>query len=613
ETQKIYEITGIDPWFLKEIAKIVRAEARLLERGLPMDPLELLSYKKMGFSDARLAELTRVCEREVRRLRYRLNVLPVYKRVDTCAGEFESQTTTLYSTYEGDGLFSPECEARPSRFKKVIILGSGPNRIGQGIEFDYSCVHGAKALGAMGYETIMVNCNPETVSTDNDISRKLYFAPLGLEFVLDIIQKEEKEGELCGVIVQFGGQTPLQLARDLERAGVKILGTPPDSIDLAEDRERFRKLLLELELGFPESAICHKVCDLPAVVRRFGHPVLVRPSNVLGGRAMAILKGEDELEDYLAHHRLTLMEGPILVDRFLEGAIEVDVDAVSDGEEVAIAGIMEHIERVGIHSGDSACVLPPLGLSRKVICGIEQKTTALAKALGVVGPLNVQYAVCDDEIIVLEANPRASRTVPFVAKATGVPWASLAAQVMVGRRLSDFSLPDSPPSRYSVKEAVFPFARFPGADILLGPEMKSTGEAMGSDGDAYLAYAKAQVGAMGPLPERERGMVVTAYGKHLEGLEAELIQEFGRLGFRALSLGDLTEWKVGKEEGVDRLMGLGQITWVACVEGGAGLASFRRLLVLNKISYVTTHEAALWTVKALKSLGVDHQVIPARL
>jgi carbamoyl-phosphate synthase large subunit len=510
--EEINQACKYDPWFLARIENIVSTEADVRKHGTPKTMEEMLYLKQMGFSDARLGELTGKTEADLSALRSDLNVRPVFKRVDTCAAEFDSQTPYMYSTYEDGGWVTPdgslhqECEAEPSDRRKAIVLGGGPNRIGQGIEFDYCCVHAAYALAEAGFETIMVNCNPETVSTDYDTSDRLYFEPLTLEDVLEIVRVEQQAGELVGVIVQFGGQTPLKLARGLEAAGVPILGTTPDAIDLAEDRDRFQKLLNDLDLRQPDNGIATSQEEALAAANRIGYPVLLRPSYVLGGRAMEIVHDDASLERYMREAVKVSNDSPVLVDDYLRDAIEVDVDALCDGTDVVVAGVMEHIEEAGVHSGDSACSLPPHTLSDEIVHEIKVQADALARALGVIGLMNVQFAVKDDVVYILEVNPRASRTVPFVAKATGRPIAKIAARIMAGEKLKDFGLqagPDAPfsaPGHVAVKEAVFPFNRFPGVDIILGPEMKSTGEVMGLDRDFQTAFAKAQIAAGTKLP-----------------------------------------------------------------------------------------------------------------
>ena len=491
----IHAASKYDPWFIRQIHGIVDMEERIRAKGLPLDAANLHAIKAMGFSDSRLARLTGQRQDRVRKHRHKLGVRPVYKRIDTCAAEFASPTAYMYSTYDR------ECEARPSDRQKVIILGGGPNRIGQGIEFDYCCCHACFALHDAGYESIMVNCNPETVSTDYDTSDRLYFESLTVEDVLEIIHKEQQNGTLKGVIVQFGGQTPLKLAAALEAAGVPILGTTPDAIDLAEDRDRFSQLLDQLNVRQPENGIARSARQAHVIAKRIGYPVVIRPSYVLGGRAMEIVRDEVQLTRYI--HEAVVVSGnsPVLIDRYLSNAAEVDVDALSDGKDVFIAGIMEHIEEAGIHSGDSACSLPPHSLKAAMIAELEKQTRKLALALKVVGLMNVQYAIKDGEIYVLEVNPRASRTVPFVAKVIGVDIAKIAARIMAGETLESFKLKPKKLKHIAVKEAVFPFNRFPGVDTLLGPEMRSTGEVMGIDFTFEKAFAKSQIGAGMRLPK----------------------------------------------------------------------------------------------------------------
>jgi carbamoyl-phosphate synthase large subunit len=497
-TEEIFQLSAYDPWFLEKIRELVAAEEDISKFAGILDRLDaptLRGWKQMGFADARIAKLTGSTEDQIRHLRIAKSIEAVFNSVDTCGAEFQAFTPYLYSTYEG------EDESRRTARPKVIILGGGPNRIGQGIEFDYCCVHAAFALRDEGYETIMVNCNPETVSTDYDTSDKLYFEPLTMEEVMNIVDREKPDG----VIVQFGGQTPLKLALPLERAGVPILGTSPDSIDLAEDRERFAKLINQLGIKQPDNGIARSFDEALKIAEGLGYPVLVRPSYVLGGRAMQIVYNGDALKDYMTHAVSASPEHPVLIDKFLDDAIEIDVDALGDGEDVVIGGIMEHIERAGVHSGDSACRLPPKSIGAEVQDEIRRHTMALAKALHVRGLMNVQFAVKGEQVFVLEVNPRASRTVPFVSKAIGVPLAKLAARIMVGKKLKELGLSrEILPKHISVKEAVFPFNKFPGVDTLLGPEMKSTGEVMGIDSTFGLAYAKAQLGGGMRLPKGGR-------------------------------------------------------------------------------------------------------------
>lgn len=495
--EEIYRFTGIDPWFLDNVRQIIDMEGRLIaaQADIASGSAEMVTLlreaKAYGFSDMRLAMLWATDEGTVRELRHTTGVRPVYKRVDTCGAEFAAHTPYLYSTYES------ECEAEPTDRRKIMILGGGPNRIGQGIEFDYCCVHGAFALAEDGFETIMVNCNPETVSTDYDTSDRLYFEPLTFEDVLEIVAVEKP----VGVIVQFGGQTPLKLAVALEKAGVPIIGTPPDAIDRAEDRERFQALLHKLDLKQPENGIAHSTLEAEAIAERIGYPVVVRPSYVLGGRAMEIVYSIERLRHYMQFAVKASPEHPVLIDKFLDAAIEVDVDALADGTAVVIGGVMEHIEEAGIHSGDSACSLPPYSLSPAILAEIRRQTCALALEIGVIGLMNIQFAVKDDTVFLIEVNPRASRTSPFVSKATGRPLAKIAARLMAGKTLAELGIcTEIIPEHVSIKESVFPFVKFPGVDTLLGPEMKSTGEVMGIDVDFAKAFAKAQRGAGVKLP-----------------------------------------------------------------------------------------------------------------
>ncbi|SOB87873.1 carbamoyl-phosphate synthase large subunit [Sphingomonas guangdongensis] len=523
---EVHAIAKFDPWFLERIAEIIAAEQGVIENGLPQDAAGMRRLKSMGFSDKRLAylaltsaglrdryqargglihELAKAMtggtnEAEVRALRHKLGVRPVFKRIDTCAAEFDAKTPYMYSTYEAPSFGEPENEAQPSDRRKIVILGGGPNRIGQGIEFDYCCCHACFALADAGYETIMVNCNPETVSTDYDTSDRLYFEPLTAEDVLEILHVEQSRGQLVGVIVQFGGQTPLNLAQALEDAGIPILGTSPDAIDLAEDRERFAALVAKLGLTQPANGIARSRDEAIAVAERIGYPVLMRPSYVLGGRAMEVVDGPAQLDDYIQTAVQVSGTSPVLIDSYLRDAIEVDVDAICDGTDVVVAGVMQHIEEAGVHSGDSACTLPPYSLDAATVAEIERQADALARALGVVGLMNIQFAVKDGIVYLIEVNPRASRTVPFVAKAVGSPIAKIAARVMAGEKLANLPKINRIDGHIAVKEAVFPFNRFPGVDPVLSPEMKSTGEVMGIDRDVATAFMKAQLGAGTVLP-----------------------------------------------------------------------------------------------------------------
>ncbi len=526
-TDEIHGLTRIDPWFLEQVKEIIASEGGIKERRgktAELTPGFFNPLKQMGFSDRRLADLLELPDAEIRALRTQAGVRAVFRAVDTCGAEFAAYTPYLYSTYEG------EDESNPTARKKIMILGGGPNRIGQGIEFDYCCVHAAFALKEDGYETIMVNCNPETVSTDYDTSDKLYFEPLTLEDVLNIVEREKPDG----VIVQFGGQTPLKLALPLERAGVKIIGTSPDNIDLAEDRERFKQLLEQLGINQPESGTARSYEEAQHIAKRLGYPVLVRPSYVLGGRAMEIVYDQESLRHYMTHAVAASPEHPVLIDKFLDDAVELDVDALADGEMVVIGGIMEHIERAGVHSGDSACVLPPKSIGKNIQDEIRRQTVSLAKALNVRGLMNAQFAVKGHDIYVLEVNPRASRTVPFVSKAIGVPLAKLAARIMVGKKLADLGLTSEIlPRHVSVKESVFPFSKFPGVDTLLGPEMKSTGEVMGMGSSFGLAFAKAQLGSGMRLPFQGK-VFVSVRDEDKESVCA-IAQRLHRLGFEIVA------------------------------------------------------------------------------
>jgi carbamoyl-phosphate synthase large subunit len=605
-----------DPWFLRQIEALVKEEEAIRTNGLPSDKAGLLRLKKMGFSDARLAELSGTNAAVVAGRRRAVGVTPVYKRVDTCAAEFASQTSYMYGCYEGDGLNQPFCEARPSDRKKVVILGGGPNRIGQGIEFDYCCVHAAYAMREAGYESIMVNCNPETVSTDYDTSDRLYFEPLTDEDVIELIRVEQSKGEVLGVIVQFGGQTPLKLAQALETAGIPILGTSPDAIDLAEDRERFQKLLERLGLRQPPNGIARSAAEAEAIAARIGFPVVIRPSYVLGGRDM------DQLRRYIQTAVVVSGTSPVLIDWYLRDAIEVDVDAICDGEAVYVAGVMEHIEEAGIHSGDSACSLPPHSLSDETVAELRNQTRALAKALNVVGLMNVQFAIQSGDIYILEVNPRASRTVPFVAKATGLPVAKIAARVMAGEKLSAFKLKDEARKfpHVAVKEAVFPFARFPGVDTLLGPEMKSTGEVMGIDKDFPRAFAKSQLGAGTVLPSKGRVFLsvkdsdkhhAVALAKRLAALGFEIAATSGTMkyltehGIAATRMNKVLE---GRPHSVDALKS-GEIQLVInTAEGAQSIAdsfSIRRESLTSNIPNYTTMTGAAAAISAIEARRKD--------
>ncbi len=532
--EAIFNATQYDPWFLARIREIVDKEAEIRANGLPTNAHDMRRLKMMGFTDARLATLTGNTESGVRKSRLAMDVKASFKRIDTCAAEFEAQTPYMYSTYEADAMGSVECEARPTDRKKVVILGGGPNRIGQGIEFDYCCCHACFALTDAGYETIMVNCNPETVSTDYDTSDRLYFEPLTVETVMEILRVEQENGTLHGVIVQFGGQTPLKLANALEAEGIPILGTTPDAIDLAEDRERFQQLLQSLNLKQPVNGIAHSPEEAFAIAAEVGYPLVIRPSYVLGGRAMEIVRDDAQLTRYINEAVVVSGKSPVLLDSYLSGAVEVDVDALSDGTNVHVAGVMEHIEEAGVHSGDSACSLPPYSLDAATIDELKRQTKAMAIGLNVVGLMNVQFAIKDGEIFVLEVNPRASRTVPFVAKATGSPIASIAARIMAGEPLTNFTLVDPNVPYFAVKEAVLPFARFPGVDTLLGPEMRSTGEVMGLDKTFSRAFLKSQMGAGTNLPT-EGTCFVSIKDSDKGPMILEATEAVARLGFRIVA------------------------------------------------------------------------------
>ena len=607
-----------DPWFLEQIKHLVEVEEELRRTGLPDDAPELMRLKKQGFSDARLAELTGLAESEVAARRTRLEVHPVYKRIDTCAAEFPSLTPYMYSAYEGDGITPAECEADPSARRKVIILGGGPNRIGQGIEFDYCCVHAVFALREAGYETIMVNCNPETVSTDYDISDRLYFEPLTAEDVIELVRVEQRNGTLMGVIVQFGGQTPLKLAAVLEAANIPILGTSPDAIDLAEDRKRFQQLLGKLGLKQPANGTANSLAEAERVAAEIGFPIMIRPSYVLGGRAMEIVYNHADLLRYTSEAVKVSGANPVLIESYLQDAIEVDVDAVTDGETVYVAGIMEHIEEAGIHSGDSACSLPPYSLPEDVLADIRRQTATLARALGVIGLMNVQFAIKDKDVYILEVNPRASRTVPFVAKSVGVPIAKIAARVMVGERLADFRLNERAPTGHvAVKEAVFPFSRFPKVDVLLGPEMKSTGEVMGLDTDFGRAFAKAQLGSGVDLPVA--GTVVISVRDRDKPAMVELAKRLIEMGFKVIATRGTAAYLRQAGHAVDVVnkmlegrphivdaMKSGQVELMFNTTEGAQARvdsfSLRRTALTNNIPYCTTVAGARATVEAITAL-----------
>jgi carbamoyl-phosphate synthase large subunit len=645
---EVQSITHFDPWFLRHIEEIIAEEVRIQEDGLPTDAAGLRRLKAMGFSDKRLAVLAvrgvgvagglgetlaarrsgllhdalramagATTEDEVRELRTKLGVHPVFKRIDSCAAEFEAVTPYMYSTYEGPLFGAPECEAAPSDRKKIVILGGGPNRIGQGIEFDYCCCHACFALEEAGFETIMINCNPETVSTDYDTSDRLYFEPLTGEDVLEILRVEQQNGTLVGVIVQFGGQTPLKLAQTLEDAGIPILGTSPDAIDLAEDRERFAKLVNDLGLKQPLNGIARSRDEAVAVANRIGFPVLMRPSYVLGGRAMEIVDSVAQLDDYITTAVSVSGDSPVLIDQYLRDAVECDVDALCDGTQVVVAGVMQHIEEAGIHSGDSACTLPPYNLPAEIVAEMERQAEALAMALGVKGLMNIQFAVKDGDVYLIEVNPRASRTVPFVAKAIGQPVAKIAARVMAGEMLDTF-----PPFKrtfdyMAVKEAVFPFARFPGVDPVLSPEMKSTGEVMGIDKTFAIAFAKSQLGAGARLPESGTAFVSVKDSDKTVILPA--VRQLIENGFKVIATGGTQRYlaeaglpvervnKVaeGRPHIVDKIID-GDIALIFnTTEGWQSLKdsqSIRASALSGKVAYYTTAAASLAAAEAIAAL-----------
>ncbi len=617
---EIHDACAFDKWFLREIEALVQVEEKVRTHGLPIDAPGMMMLKEMGFSDERLSELSGKTLVETTFRRTVLNVHPVFKRIDTCAAEFPSRTPYMYSTYEGDGNIPAECESDPTDRRKIVILGGGPNRIGQGIEFDYCCVHAAYALSEAGFETIMINCNPETVSTDYDTSDRLYFEPLTAETVIEIIRKEQSRGEVVGCIVQFGGQTPLKLAAALEQAQIPILGTSPDAIDLAEDRERFKALITSLGLRQPANGLARSEEEARAVATSVGYPVVIRPSYVLGGRAMQIVHDEDALNRYMREAVVVSGKSPVLIDSYLSQAIEVDVDALADGNGVFVAGIMQHIEEAGIHSGDSACSLPPYSLSDETIADLKRQTALLAKGLNVVGLMNIQFAVKDDVIYILEVNPRASRTVPFVAKATGIPVAKIASRLMAGETLESFNLVERPLAHVAVKEAVFPFARFPGVDIILGPEMKSTGEVMGLDVDFGRAFAKAQLGSGARLP-MEGTIFLSVRDTHKEAM-IDVVRRFLDLGFSAvatkgtaiylqqhgLNVKVINKVQEGRPHCVDAMINDKidlVINTVSTAQSIADSFSIRRTALTRGIPHYTTVAGAQAVIQAIEAMKRD--------
>ena len=609
-----------EPWFLRQIEEIVRMEEVVRERGLPKDAANLRRLKAMGFSDKRLARLVRAKEEKVAAHRRKLGVRPTFKRIDTCAAEFASPTAYMYSSYETGLPGDSGNEAKPSDREKVIILGGGPNRIGQGIEFDYCCCHACFALHDAGYESIMVNCNPETVSTDYDTSDRLYFEPLTEEDVLEIIHAERAKGTLKGVIVQFGGQTPLKLADGLERAGVPILGTTPDAIDLAEDRDRFAKLVKKLKLRQPENGIAHSAEEARRIARKIGFPVVIRPSYVLGGRAMEIVKDMPQLERYITEAVVVSGDSPVLIDSYLSNATEVDVDCICDGKDIYIAGVMEHIEEAGIHSGDSACSLPPNTLKPALIAEMEEQAKRMALALNVVGLMNVQFAIKDELVYVLEVNPRASRTVPFVAKVIGEPVAKIAARVMAGEKLAAFKLKPKKLAHTGVKEAVFPFNRFPGVDVLLGPEMRSTGEVMGLDRNWDMAFAKSQLGAGMKMPQS--GTVFVSVKDQDKHKILPAMKKLHELGYALVATSGTQRFLEGKGVPCTRINKVlegrphvgdairnGDIQLVCNTtetkSSESDSKSVRQAALLHKVPYYTTLPGILAACKAIAAQAAD--------
>ena len=619
DLKKIYSLSKIDPWFLEQIKEIVEHEIYIKNKGLPKNFIDFNKIKSIGFSDKKLSELTNLSEDIVRKKRMALKVLPVFKKVDTCAAEFKSFTPYMYSSYQRNFSLNTECEAEPSNRKKIIILGGGPNRIGQGIEFDYCCCQASFALKDTGFETIMINCNPETVSTDYDTSDRLYFEPLIDEYVFNIIKKERENGNLIGIIAQFGGQTPIKLAKFLDDNNLPILGTQYSSIDLAEDRDRFRNLLNRLKLKQAESGIAKTYKEAIKIADKIGLPLMVRPSYVLGGRAMEIVYEKKQLKNFIEEAFKAAEKNPILIDKFIDQAMEVDVDAISDGKKVHIAGIMQHIEEAGIHSGDSACSLPPVSIKPYLIKEIENQSKKLALALNVKGFMNIQFAIKKDEIFVIEVNPRASRTVPFVSKAKGIPFAKIASRVMAGEKLSKFNLKDKSKGMFAVKEAVFPFNKFPNSDLLLGPEMKSTGEVMGFDKNFGMAYAKSQISSHNSLPKNGLAFISLKDSHKDEGID--LAKDLLKLGFKlcatqgtanyikkfGMKCKTINKASGGRPHIVD-VLNSKKIALVINTGGGNSehrindAIALRRATLKNKVPYCTNMSTAQACLEAIRSL-----------
>jgi len=617
--KKIQKLSKIDGWFLEQIKEIIEAENQIIRNGLPKNYIEFNKVKSIGFSDKKISQLTKVSEKSVRKKRIALKVFPVFKKVDTCAAEFKSFTPYMYSTYQRNLSNKLNCESNPSSKKKIIILGGGPNRIGQGIEFDYCCCQASYALNKIGFETIMINCNPETVSTDYDTSDRLYFEPLIEEYVYNIINKEKEKGNLFGIIVQFGGQTPIKLSKFLYENKLPILGTQHESIDLAEDRGRFKNLLYKLNLKQAESGIAKSYTHAIKIAERIGLPLVVRPSYVLGGRAMEIVHEKNQLKKFVDQAFNAAENNPILIDKFINNAMEIDVDAISDGNQVFVSGIMQHIEEAGIHSGDSACCFPPVSIKEKLIVEIKKQTRKLALALKIKGFMNVQYAIKDDEIYVIEVNPRASRTVPFVSKASGIPLAQIASMVMTGKKLSKFNLKNKNKGMFAVKEAVFPFNKFPNDDVLLGPEMKSTGEVMGLDKDFGLAFAKSQIAAGNSLPMKGLAFISLKDKHKNEGinLAKKLVElDFSLCGTpgtaNIIKKHGIKCKKVNKvSEGSPHIIDILNAKKIALVINTGGgkrshriqnSSSLRRATLINKVPYCTNMSTAYACLEGIKSL-----------